>query len=262
MTFRTLNIKYFMVLYVGALLAWGAFQMGDVAYLWKGLTIAALYIIFDLLWTYFRDGTWYLPSSSVISGFIIAIVGAPAPSLDLLVLLPLLAVASKQLITFWKPRHIFNPAAFSMAALILAGYPAVSWWGVAWGSPVLWAVLLVGLFILWRQRRWETTITFLVSYAVFLGVLFVWQGREISQLYSLLKPQIFDGTTLFFATVMLIEPLTSNFPGTRNRIIYGALAALGALVFTVFGSYLGELDSLIGGLLVGNLIMSLTTLKK
>ncbi|MDP3785438.1 MAG: RnfABCDGE type electron transport complex subunit D [bacterium] len=260
MTFRTLNIKYFMVLYVGALLAWGAFQMGEPTYLWKGLAIAALYIIFDLLWTYFRDGTWYLPSSSVISGFILAVVGAPAPSLDLLVLLPLVAVASKQLITFWKPRHIFNPAAFSMAVLTLAGYSAVSWWGVAWGTPVLYAVLLVGIFILWRQKRWETTLSFLGSYGVFLAALFLWQGREADELFAILKPQILDGTTLFFASVMLIEPITSNFRGTKNRVIYGILVGAVAVLATAFGQYFFELDPLLSGLLIGNFIISIITI--
>lgn len=231
--------------------------MGRFEFLWKGLLVAALYIIFDLFWTYFRDKIWYLPSSSVISGFILAIVGAPAPSLDLLVLLPLIAVASKQLIKLWQLKHIFNPASFSMAILTIFGYQAVSWWGVAWGGPVLYAVLIVGLFILWRQKRFETAFSFLMSYAVFLGILFITQGREVAQLFALLKLQIFDGTTLFFASVMLIEPMTSSFRGMRNRIIYGILVGLAAVLFAVFGQYVFFLDPLIGGLLVSNLIMSL-----
>ncbi len=260
--FSPINIKYFMVLYVGALLAWGAFQIGEPAYLWKGLAIAALYIIFDLLWTYFRDGTWYLPSSSVISGFIIAVVGAPAPSLDLLVLLPLVAVVSKQLITFWKPRHIFNPAAFSMAALTLAGYSAVSWWAPSLASDGvgIFIIIIAGLFILWRQRRWETALSFLASYGVFLAALFLWQGRGAGELFAVLKPQIFDGTTLFFASVMLIEPITSNFRGTKNRIIYGILVGAVAVLATAFGQYFFELDPLLSGLLIGNFIISIITI--
>lgn len=257
---QKIDIKTFMVFYVGALLVWGAFYAGRFEFLWKGLLIAALYIIFDLLWTYFRDKIWYVPSSSVISGFILAVVGAPAPSLGLLVLLPLIAVASKQLIKLGRPKHIFNPASFSMAVLSVAGYQAVSWWGVAWGKPVLYAVLIAGLFILWRQKRWETTISFLVSYAVFLGALFLLQGREISQLFLILRPQIFDGTALFFASVMLIEPMTSSFRGTQNRIIYGVLVGLVAVLFSAFGQYLFFLNPLIGGLLVGNLVMSLMIL--
>lgn len=253
------NIKYFMVLYVGALLVWGALFIGDLAYLWRGLAVALLYILFDLLWTYARDRIWYLPSSSIISGFILAVVGAPTPSVGLLVLLPLVAVVSKQLIKFGKPRHIFNPASFSMILLSIFGYQAVSWWGVAWGAPVLYAVLLVGVFILWRQNRWDTALSFLLSYAVFLGAFFLLQGREFGQLSLLLYPQIFDGTTLFFASVMLIEPITSGFPGTKNRILYGVLVALLAVLVTFLGRWL-PLDPLLSGVLLGNLIMSLKSI--
>lgn len=256
---QSINIKYFMAAYVGLLLVWGSLYLGSAVYFWKGFLVAALYMLFDLLWTYARDRVWYLPSSSVISGFILAIVGAPAPSIGLLILLPLVAVASKQLIKLGKSRHIFNPASFSMILLSIFGYPAVSWWGVAWGAPVLYAVLLVGLFILWRQNRWETAISFLASYAVFLGLLFLWQGREVSQLFQILRPQIFDGTTLFFATVMLIEPITSSFPGTKNRIVYGVLVALFAVLITALGQWL-PYDPIISGLLLGNLIMSLKTI--
>jgi glycine betaine catabolism B len=261
MSLKLVNIKNFMILYLGALFIVGTYYIGDINYFWKGLLVALLYIILDLLWTYFRDGIWYIPSSSVISGFILALVGAPAPSLPLLILLPFIAVVSKQLITLWKPRHIFNPAAFSMAVLSLAGYSAVSWWGVAWGQEILYVVLLVGLFILWRQKRWDTALSFIISYTVFLAILFLNQGRDASQLFLILRPQLFDGTTLFFATVMLIEPITSNYPGRKNRIVYGLLVGLLAVIFTTFGQYLFQLDPLIGGLLIGNLIMGLLVIK-
>ena len=266
---RRVNIKHFMASYLVLLLIWGAWHFGRPDYFWKGILIAVLYAAFDVLWTYFRDKNWYLPESSLISGFIIAVVGVSALSLDLLILLPLLAVISKQLITFWKPRHIFNPAAFSLVSISMLGVfsPRLgglgpTWWGVAWGTPVLYAVLLVGIFILWRQKRWETAWSFLGSYGIFLAALFLWQGRGAGELFAVLKPQIFDGTTLFFATVMLIEPITSNFPGTRSRVVYGAVAALGAVLFTVFGGNLREIDPLLGGLLAGNFIISIATIRK
>src|SRR3989338_1862443 len=76
-----------MVLYLGALLAWGSFYFARPDYFWKGILIAAFYAAFDVLWTYFRDKNWYFPESSLISGFILALVGAPAPSLSLLILM-------------------------------------------------------------------------------------------------------------------------------------------------------------------------------
>ena len=155
--------------------------------------------------------------------------------------MPLLAVISKQLLRFGTGRHIFNPAAFSLAALSLAGYPAVSWWGVSWGAPVMYAVFAAGVFILWRQRRWETALTFLAAYALLFNF------------------QVFNGTVIFFASVMLIEPITSSFPGVRQRMAYGALVFL--LTFLVGRSGLNS-DPLLLGLLGGNIIFSLMKFAK
>jgi len=230
-----------MVLYLAALLAWGSFYFARPDYLWKGILIAALYAAFDVLWTYLRDRVWYFPESSLISGLILALVGAPAPDFLLLILMPLLAVISKQLLRFGTGRHIFNPAAFSLVALSLAGYPAVSWWGVSWGAPVMYAVLAAGIFILWRQRRWETALPFLAAYALLFNF------------------QVFNGTVIFFASVMLIEPITSSFLGVRQRMAYGALVFL--LTFLVGRSGLNS-DPLLLGLLGGNIIFNLMKFAK
>ena len=232
-------IYKFTALYLGALLAWGAVQFGDLGILAAGIAIAALYALFDILWTYFRDGVWYQPWASVISGFIIALIGLPKLSWELIIFLPLTAVILKQLVKIGPRRHIFNPAASALAVVSLAGFETVSWWGVAWGKPILIVLTLAGLYILWQIRRWETALAFLALYALFFGAR-----------------QVFDGTVIFFASVMLIEHVTSNFPGRRNKIIYGVVVALGVILASIFL----KLDPLIFGLLAGNLIMSMLTL--
>ena len=259
---RLPDIKYSMIAYIGFLLLWGSFQVGNLIYLWKGLLMGALYIVYDLSWTYLRDRVSYLPLSSVISGFILAIVGPANPSLIILFSLPLAAVISKQLIKIGERRHIFNPAGFALIVFSLGGYPVVSWWVPALTSGGIWLglIILAGLAIIYRQSRWETAISFLASYATLLAILFIFQGRELSTILPLLKTQILDGTTLFFTSVMLIEPITSNFPGKRNKIIYGVLVALCAVLFTAFAQYFVELDPLLSALLVGNFVMSIITL--
>ena len=231
-----------MVGYLVVLLAYAAFNLGSLSYFWKGTLVAFLYVSFDLFWTYFRDYVWYVPLSSIISGSILALVAVPGPPFGFIFLLPLLAVASKQLIKIgWQSgpsRHIFNPAAFSMMGLSLAGYPAVSWWSVAWGSYVFYLVLAAGLFILWRQNRWETAAAFFLPYLL------------------VFKSSAFDGTVIFFATVMLIEPMTSNFLGKSRKIAYGAAVSLIAIFVSMFGNFL-PYDPLLLGLLLGNLIFSL-----
>lgn len=235
-----IDIYQFMLIYLVLLLVWGAFGAGEWIYLLNGVLIAALYALFDVLWTYLRERVWYAPWASVISGFIIALVGLPNPSWELIILLPLTAVVLKQLVKARPRRHIFNPATAALAVVSLGGFNVVSWWGVAWGRPVLFAVLLVGLYILWYLRRWETAVSFLIPYGLFFGIT-----------------KIFDGTVIFFTSVMLIEHIGSNFPGRKNRIIYGALVGISVIFFSLLGL---DFDPLIGGLLAGNLIMSVLTL--
>ena len=236
-----ISIYYFMFVYLGALLAWGAFEAGEWTYLLNGILLASLYALFDVLWTYFRDGAWYFPLASVISGFIVALVGPPNPSWKLIILLPLIAVALKQLVRIGPRRHIFNPAASALAVASLGGFSAVSWWAPSLASDGagLFVLLALGLYIVWYLRRWETALSFLIPYGLFFGI-----------------SKILDGTLLFFTSVMLIEHVSSNFSGRRNKIIYGIVVALATILISVFF----EQDPLILGLLAGNFIMSVVTL--
>ena len=252
MASRAFNIKYFTVIYTGILFAWGSLHFGRLEYFLSGASIVLLYAAFDLLWTYIRDGAWYVPLSSFISGFILALVAFPAPGPFAVFFLPLLAVFSKQAIKLGG-RHIFNPAAFSAAVF------GSAWWGSAWGKEVLVAIIVVGLIIVFRQRRWESIIAFFASYALLSAALFVAEGKTAGEILLLLKPRLLDGTTIFFATVMLIEPLTTSFPGTRRRVVFSCLVAVVAVILSRGALWLGAgaIDPLLGGLLIGNLVMTI-----
>jgi Na+-translocating ferredoxin:NAD+ oxidoreductase RnfD subunit len=255
---QIIPIKYTLTIYLGLFLIYSSLALGAPELLGKGLFIVVLYSLFDLLWTYARDRVWYLPVSSWISGFILALVAIPNPPLGIAVLLPFVAVASKQLLWFGKMRHIFNPAALSMGALAVLS-PSISWWGVAWGTPPLIIATVAGIVILWRQGRWHVTLPFLASYAFLLAVFFLLNGTPPDKVIAFLRPQILDGTVIFFATVMLIEPLTSTLPARKHRIIFGCLAGFFALLITYLAGVLNlsRLDPLIYGLLLANVVASI-----
>lgn len=259
---QSFPIKYFMVLYLGLFLAVSGFALSKPAEFWMGLAIVFIYTLFDLLWTRLRDGIWYLPVSSWISGFILALIATP--SFLGLFILPAFAVISKQLIHLRKMRHIFNPAAF---ALVLTGFflPSTSWWGVSWGNIPLAIIFIMGLIIIWRQRRWETVGAFLGSYAIFLTLLFFYDGFAVSKLLGFLRQQLLDGTTLFFTSVMLIEPLTSTFPTKRQEIIYAILVAVFSILLSwgarFANSIIPGFEPLLFSLLLGNLFASLLFLR-
>ncbi|OGZ96546.1 MAG: hypothetical protein A3I44_05370 [Candidatus Sungbacteria bacterium RIFCSPLOWO2_02_FULL_51_17] len=255
---RYIRIKHCTVVYLGGLFIFSSWFLEDYERLWRGLLIVGFYVLFDLLWTYIRDRIWYVPISSVISGLVIAVISMPAPSLLLIAALPLIAVFSKQVLHLGKNRLVFNPAAFAIAVAGLFA-PSVSWWGVTWGHIPLSIAIIAGLIIIWRQNRWHVAASFLVAYAFFLKILFLMSGVGIFDLFSKLRPQIIDGTLMFFMTVMLIEPLTSAFPTKRQQIIYGVLVGFFAVAVTYAGQLFGwsDTDPLIWGLLIGNITAAL-----
>ena len=134
-----------------------------------------------------------------------------------LALVAVLASASKYIIAIGG-KHIFNPAAFAVVlSAFLFDIPA-TWW-VA-GNPALLPIILVGgLTVVYKLRRFDLILAFGVSALAVVALTSKnpIAGIETTLLYSVL---------FFFAFVMLTEPLTM--PNTRVlRITYGAL--VGAL---------------------------------
>lgn len=246
-------IKPFMAVYLGLLFLYFCLAQGQIKIFFTGLLIILVHTAADLIWTYAREHAWHLPLSSIISGLILSLVALPINNILLALLLPLLAVVGKKLINLGKPRHIFNPAALSMA-LVSLFVPIISWWGVAWSSQLLWIIIPVGTFILWKQNRWQEWLSFLGIYTVGLFLFFTSVAYKIAAIPPLIFLQFFNGPLLFFTTVMLIEPITSTFPTKKQRIFYGASAGFFVILLALLKL---PVDPLIYGLLLGNLITSL-----
>jgi Na+-translocating ferredoxin:NAD+ oxidoreductase RnfD subunit len=252
-----------MAVYLTALLIYGAFAFAGPMSLLKGAAIVFLYATFDLVWTYLRDKVWYFPLSSFISGFVLSIVSKPDLPIFFIVLLPLLAVCSKQFLHFGKTRHIFNPAAFAMAVTSFF-VPVISWWATGWDIVPLVIFSLTGIFILWKQERWHVAIPFLALYSILLFIFLLISGVTSGNIPGILTAQLVNGTLLFFSTVMLIEPMTSAFATQRERIFYGlsvAVFSVGVAAFLRLTNIQNQ-DPLILGLLIGNLTASLLFLPK
>jgi len=260
---QKINIKYFMAVYFALAFLYAAIFFGGGPGSFKGLLIVILYPTYDLVWTYIRDKVWYFPLSSIISGFVIGIVSQPNPSYLLIILLPFLAVFSKQLISFGKMRHVFNPAGFAMFVMSFFA-PVVTWWATSWDLKMIVVILLISMFILWKQERWHVAISFLLSYIIFLALMLLIKGLDMSQILNAMDGQLINGTVLFFTTVMLIEPLTSSFPEKKHRIIYGLIIGFSANLIALISGYIsfGHQNPLILGLLLGNLTASLLFLPR
>lgn len=244
-----------MMAYLTLLLIFSALMINQPIFILKGILIVATYSFFDLILTYFKEKTWYWPVSSWISGLVLALVWWPDLPWFFIILLPLLAVLSKHFLRFGKMRHVFNPAAFALAVTSFF-VPSVAWWASSWSNIPLILISLVALFILWRQNRWDEFFAFVISYIIFLIIFF---GFETSTILITTGSTVLQGSFIFFASIMLIEPITSQFSSRNQKIIYGTLVAF----FTILTTFLLQkipsfnTDPLLLGLLLGNITASL-----
>ncbi|MCX6782572.1 MAG: FAD-binding oxidoreductase [Candidatus Levybacteria bacterium] len=140
------------------------------------------------------------------------------------------AAASKFIFAINK-KHLFNPAAIGVFITGLGITGSASWWvGTAYMMPV---VLIGGMLIVKKIRRWDLVLTFLV---IAVGTIFLLSFFNSSQLISLITKIFLDSPILFFAFVMLTEPLTT--PSDKiYRMIYASLVGFLFAPQLHFGSF-------------------------
>ena len=162
------------------------------------------------------------PESTYITALILALIISPAgPFLDTNFLLfagsaAALASASKYIFAIQK-KHIFNPAALSVAVIAIILQQSAGWW--VGTLPMLPFVLVGGFLVVRKIHRFDLVFGFLISaFASIVGLkIYGGGGLTAAVLNGLLNSPIF-----FLATVMLTEPLTTP-PSRWLRISYGAL---------------------------------------
>jgi len=128
------------------------------------------------------------------------------------------AMASKYVLAINK-KHLFNPAAIAVVLTGLLFNQYASWW-VGGNLPLLGFVLVGGLLITRKIRRFDLVTTF----GVVAVASIVLTSLQFNPLVTIEKTFIHT-SLLFFAFIMLTEPLTT--PPTRAlRIAYGAIVGV------------------------------------
>jgi ferredoxin-NADP reductase/Na+-transporting NADH:ubiquinone oxidoreductase subunit NqrB len=196
--------------------------------------------------------------SLYITAFILALIITPQPvarpfsaGSALLLWAGVLAMASKYILAI-RRKHIFNPAALAVALAALTLNQAASWWvGTVAMAPF---VLVGGLLVARKLARFDLILSFVgAACAVTLAATLAKGTGVLPAAGQLLA----DTPLLFFAFVMLTEPLTTP-PGRTRRVVYGAAVGL------LFASPLpiGRVFSTPEfALLVGNVLSYLTSPK-
>jgi ferredoxin-NADP reductase/Na+-translocating ferredoxin:NAD+ oxidoreductase RnfD subunit len=219
--------SYRLVLYfLLALVSWsiiGSF-FNRLPYSWNEILVSAAFL-FGTCWVVNEVVARFLnipanKESPFITGLILALILSPPKTSREFALIAAVAVAaivSKFVITLYKS-HIFNPAAFGafIAGELFHKYP--SWWV---GTKFMTPIIVIGAVLVLRKMRRFTMV------GVFLAVYLLYQiyGTNSGGDLHFLWLELISTPVLFFATIMLTEPLTSPYQA-RQYIPYAVLVGL------------------------------------
>ncbi|RYF27150.1 MAG: hypothetical protein EOO17_06405, partial [Chloroflexi bacterium] len=152
------------------------------------------------------------------------------------------ATASKYILAI-RGKHIFNPAAAGVVLVSLLGLAGgyATWW-VA--TPFLLPIVAIaGLLIIAKTRRYAMVGAFIATAAITIAVVASLTNYSV---IDALRLDILSGPLLFFAAIMLTEPLTS--PAIKKwQIVYAIIIGV------LFSSQLPWVSSPEVALLLGNL---------
>ncbi len=189
-------------------------------------TIVALFFCWGSNYVFAKlSGVVVNTESSFITALILVLivpVKFPADT-PFLALISSFAMGAKYLLTVEK-RHVFNPAAVSVAAIAFLFPEHIATWWV--GTSVMAPFVLFGGYLMLRKIRRETMVLiFLGSYLVIIITFLLLRGGLPVSIFSTLRQGILHSPLLFFGFVMLTEP--STLPPTKSlRSYYAALVAL------------------------------------
>ena len=218
---------YRLVLYYLVALVGTAFMFGFIKLVPHDPTALAFTTILALVVCWITNRTFArifgVPANSksvYITALILALILDPVMASDLkgvgaVIFASVWAIASKFIFAIGR-KHLFNPAAFGVAlSALLLDQPA-TWW-VGGSLPLLPVVLVGGALVARKLRRFDLVGTFVLAA---LGTVLT--TVDPSQYVTVLTQTLGSSPLLFFAFVMLTEPLTA--PTARwSRIVFAAL---------------------------------------
>jgi ferredoxin-NADP reductase len=228
---------YRVVLYGLTLISAGAFVLSFfkvLAYSPVEMTVSlAVLLVTCVIVNWIFAKIFKIPAnveSVFITAFILFLVLVPTArvaDVKWLVVTAAIAMAAKYILVFRK-QHVFNPAAIGLVIAGVLGSDLSFWWV---GAPALFSlVAVVGFLVVRKIHRFTIVIPFLI---VSLGILVVQGLVGGGQMMDLMKQYTLSWPLVFFATIMLTEPLTA--PARRHlQIAYGVVVgALFSLQFHV-----------------------------
>lgn len=245
----------FLLLSASALSAFGILPFTPLALLFSTFVLLATCLAVNVLFARVFNVQTNV-ESAYITALILALIIDPPLAANLfsnvwfLFWAAALAMGSKYLIAI-KGKHLFNPAAFAVAVTAVAINQFASWWV---GSASMLAFVAIGGFLVIRKvQRVDAVMGFLfVTLTTIVAFTFTTTNPFVS-LYRV----VLDSPLIFFAAVMLTEPLTM--PPTKPRqVFYAAIVGLAFAPQVHLGSFYFSPET---ALLLGNVFSYLISPK-
>ena len=240
---------YFLTALIGAAFVFSAFGLLPYNPLHLAFSVIVILATCYVANTAFAKMTHAIPNveSVYITAFILTLIMNPVAPTDMggisfLVVASLLAMASKYLVAPQK-NHIFNPAALGVALGALVVGDLANWW-VAGNLPLLPLIVVGGLLVVRKMRRFDLVLTFMAVALATIALTAPESGPTTAITQTFLHSTFF-----FLAFVMLTEPLTMP-PSRGLRIAYAAVIGILFAPNIHLGSYYFTPEM---ALLVGNL---------
>lgn len=219
-------VLYYLIALVGVAAIFGAFGIIRIDPLALVFSVAILICVSLMANEAFARIFKAQPNSesAYITALILALIITPSMPTDLnglsfLIWAAAIAMASKYILAGRK-KHIFNPAAIAVAITALAFSQYASWW-IGGNLPMLAFVLIGGLLVVRKIQKFDLVLTFTAAALVSCIAI----NASSLSIFEIVQKAILHTSLLFFAFVMLTEPLTTP-PNRPRRIVYGAFVGL------------------------------------
>lgn len=214
-------------------------------------------LVFDCVFIFVRLRKLFPPYAAIVTGCIIGLLILPTAPIWEIAVVTFLAMASKNFLRFGG-KHLFNPAAFGLFVSAFFFKNIVTWWGVSTQDPTRFTLQGIILFLILlspfcisglRIKRYLSSFAFYILYSLF-NALFV----HITS-FSVLLTVIINPMIIFFAIVMVPEPMTSPVRPPR-QVFYGLLVAILSfcLALPLVMKVVTIPDVFLAGLLLGNIV--------
>lgn len=218
----TVPKQYFAPLLITGILLAAHISFGILDSYQKLLIAISVAIVTEMLLHRLVTGEFRNASSAYVSGISTGIL-IRSPLLWPFALCAAISIASKYVLRY-KGKHIWNPTNFGVVAIIFIASDSAAVLSIQWGNN-MWAMLIIwviGLVSLWKIRRLNITMTYILSFIAFAWVRSMFTGDAfVAEVAPLTGPMY-----QLFALFMMTDPKTTVKSRSGQNLVAFTIAFL------------------------------------